>query len=571
LIAIRGPREWLPSLGLGLVLTYLVAVPIALMVLSSVRPGGFPLDGGLTLRHYVAAYGDPGFARLLWTTLEFGVGSTVLGVALGVGLAWLIERTDLPGRRAFRGLVLLPMATPPLLLGIAWAILLSPRNGSVNQMLMGAFGLSRPPFDIYSLPGLIFVQGLSFVPTAYLMVAPAFRNMDPALEEAAMTSGAGTWRLVRRILVPLLWPSILAAAIFLLIVSFVVFDIPGILGTPARILVISSKIYYLVADSPGGIPLYGQVSALGMGFLVLLGGLAWLYSRLTRHAQRYRTVGGKAFRPRRFALGNAKAAAFAAVSLYFLLSVIAPLLALLWMSLMPYQAQISWSTLKLLTFDNHRDFLMNGRVLTATAHSLWIALSAATAVAVLALFVSWLVVRTKAPARGLIDGLAFLPVAIPGVMIGVALVYVYLTLGAVLPIYGTIWIISVAYVTQYLPFGSRTMSGVMLQLHPELEEAGFTSGASRLRVLRRVTAPLVWPAIGAVWIWVAAHAARELSSALMLQGRDNAVVPTLLWDYWSGGEPTRAAVGGIWLTVVLMLAMAAWRVLGRRSALGASD
>jgi len=270
-------------------------------------------------------------------------------------------------------------------------------------------------------------------------------------------------------------------------------------------------------------------------------------------------------------LGKGKAPAFVAVLIYFLLSVIAPLLALLWMSLMPYQAQISWNTLRLLTFDNHRDFLMNGRVLIATAHSLWIALSSATAVAALALLVSWLVVRTKAPARRLIDGLAFLPVAIPGVMIGVALVYVYLTLGAVVPIYGTIWIIAIAYVTQYLPFGSRTMGGVMLQLHPELEEAAFTSGASRLRVLRRVTTPLVWPAVAAVWIWVAAHAARELSSALMLQGRDNAVVPTLLWDYWSGGEPPRAAVGGIWLTVVLMLAMAVWRMLARRSAFGAPD
>ena len=237
--------------------------------------------------------------------------------------------------------------------------------------------------------------------------------------------------------------------------------------------------------------------------------------------------------------------------LYFLLSVVAPLLILLWMSLMPYQTGVSWAALNLLTLDNHLDFLRNARVLTATRNSLVIAVVAATAVASLALLVSWLTARLRVPGRQVIDVLAFIPIAIPGVMIGVALVYVYITLGAVLPIYGTIWIIALAYLTQYLPFGSRAMSGVMMQLHPELEEAGSTSGAGKLRILRRITFPLVWPAVAAVWIWVLAHALRELSSALMLQGRDNAVIPTLLWDYWSGGEPNRTAAGGLWLTIAL--------------------
>jgi iron(III) transport system permease protein len=152
-------------------------------------------------------------------------------------------------------------------------------------------------------------------------------------------------------------------------------------------------------------------------------------------------------------------------------------------------------------------------------------------------------------------------------MIGVALVYVYITLGSVLPIYGTIWIIALAYLTQYLPFGSRAMSGVMMQLHPELEEAGSTSGAGKLRILLRITFPLVWPAVAAVWIWVLAHALRELSSALMLQGRGNAVIPTLLWDYWSGGEPNRTAAGGLWLSFALVLFLVLWRSLSRRAGL----
>jgi iron(III) transport system permease protein len=446
-------------------------------------------------------------------------------------------------------------------------MLLSPRNGVLNQFLTNAFALGKAPFDIYTLPGMVFVQGLALVPTAYLFLAPAFANMDPNLEEAAIASGAGTWTLLRRIMLPILWPAILSAAIFLLIVSLVVFDVPGALGIPARIFVLSSQIYYLVANSPGGIPLYGQVSALAMLFLGILLGLGLAYHRLTRHSQRYRTVTGKGFRPRIFPLGRGRPLAFAALALYFLLSVIAPLLILLWMSLMPYQTGISWAAFDLLTLDNHRDFLRNTRVLTATRNSLVIAVVAATGVSLLSLVVSWLTVRLRVPGRQALDILAFIPIAVPGVMIGVALIYVYIAIGPILPIYGTIWIIAIAYVTQYLPFGSRVTGGVMMQLHPELEEAGATSGAGRLRILRRITLPLIWPAIAAVWIWVLAHALRELSSALFLQGRDNKVIPTLLWDYWSGGEPNRTAAGGLWLTVALVLFLVLWRSLSRRTAL----
>jgi iron(III) transport system permease protein len=559
--------RYLPTLGVGLLLAYLVLLPLALVVLSSFRPGGFPLDPGFTFRNYMTAYGDPGFPALLRTTLKFALGSSSVALVLGLALAWLVERSDLPGREALRGLVLLPMATPPILLAIAWAMLLSPRNGVINQLLMSTFALPQAPLDIYTLPGMVFVQGLALVPTAYLFLSPAFANMDPSLEEAAVVAGGSTFAVIRRVILPILWPPILSAAIFLLIVSLVVFDVPGALGTPARVFVLSSQIYYLIAHSPAGLPLYGQVSALAMLFLVILLALGFAYHHLTRRAQRYRTVTGKGFRPRAFALGRGRPLAIAAIALYFLLSVIAPLLILLWMSLMPYQAGVSWAALELITLDNHLDFLRNTRVLAATRNSLVIAVLAATVVALLSLLISWLTTRLRVPGRQALDVLAFIPIAIPGVMIGVALVYVYITLGAVVPIYGTIWIIAIAYITQYLPFGTRATSGVMMQLHPELEEAAATSGAGRWRILARITFPLVWPAFAAVWIWVLAHALRELSSALLLQGRDNAVIPTLLWDYWSGGEPNRTAAGGLWLTIALVLFLVLWRAVSRRAGL----
>jgi len=559
----RAWARWLPAIGAGAVLAYLVVVPLVLMAVSSLRPGGFPLDQGWTLANYGAIYGAAGFPRLVGTTIAFALGSTAVALVLGIALAWLIERTDLPLRGTIRALVVLPMATPPILLAIGWAMLLSPRTGFFNLLLRDLFGLSQSPFNVFSLGGMIFVEGLSLVPTTFLFLSPAFRNMDPSLEEAAVTSGAGLVMMLRRVLLPLLWPSILAAGAFLLIVCLVVFDIPGTLGMPARIFVLSTQIYYLAVDSPTGVPLYGQVSALAAFFLAALAALGWAYHRLTRQAQRFRTITGKGFRPRLLPLGRWRWAAFAGVSLYFLLAVVAPLAILAWTSLMPYQTRVTWAALDLVTLDNHLDFFANRRVLEAAGHSLAIAVVSATVVALLSVALAWLVVRARIPGARLLDGLAFAPVAMPGVMLGVALVYVYLTLDFGFAVYGTIWIIAIAYVTHYLSFGTRLANGVMVQLHPELEEAGAASGASTLLVLRRITVPLIWPAVVAIWIWVVAHALRELSTALMLQGRGNVVIPTLLWDYWSGGEPNRAAAVGVWLVVALVIFLSLWQGFAR--------
>jgi iron(III) transport system permease protein len=559
-------RDWTrfgPAIAAGFLLAYLIVVPLALMAISSFRPGGFPLDPGWTFANYETVYGAANFPRLVRTTIAFAVGSTLMALTLGIALAWLIERTDLPLRGALRAAVILPMATPPILLAIGWAMLLSPRTGFFNLLLRDWFGLSASPFNVFSLGGMIFVEGLALVPTTFLFLSPAFRNMDPSLEEAAATSGAGPFTMLRRVILPLLWPSILAAGIFLTIVCLVVFDIPGTLGMPARIYVLSTQIYYLAVDSPTGVPLYGQVSALAVFFLVMLALLGWAYHRLTRHAQRFRTVTGKGFRPRLLRLGRWRWVAFAGVVLYFMLAVVAPLAILTWTSLMPYQTRVTWAAVELITLDNHRDFFANRRVLTATANSLTIALVSATAVALLSVGLAWLVARARAPGAKFLDGLAFAPMAMPGVMLGVALVYVYLTLDFGFAIYGTIWIIAIAYVTHYLSFGTRLANGVLIQLHPELEEAGAASGASTWRILRKITVPLIWPAVVGIWIWVVAHALRELSTALMLQGRENVVVPTLLWDYWSGGEPNRAAAVGVWLVIALVVFLSLWQAFAR--------
>jgi len=556
----------LPALVLGLFLAYLVLLPLALVLYTSFKPTGFPLDPGFTLQNYLRTYGDPRFWTLAWNTLGFAIGSTFFALLIGTIIAWLLERTDLPFRGFVRILVILPMATPPVLMAIGWAILLSPRNGYLNDMLIGLLGLESAPFNIYSLGGMIAVEALSLVPSTVLILAPAFRNMDPNLEEAALVAGAGGFLMLRRVVLPLLAPALLSASVFLLIVCFVVFDVPGTLGMPSGIYVLSSRIYYLAVDSPTGIPEYGLISAMAVFFLVLLLALAFGYRRMTRQAGRFVVVTGKGWRARALKLGRWRWPAFLFVCLYFLLAVVAPLAILVLMSLMPFQVRLSGLHAELFTLKNHIEFFGSAFALRAAWHSVLIAVVAASAVAVLSLLVSWVVVRSKAPGRGLIDSLAFLPLAIPGVMIGVALIYVYLMLPWT-RVYGTIWIIAIAYVTLYLSFGSRTTNSVLLQLHADLEDAARTCGAGWTRTMRWVVGPLMLPALVGVWVWVVAHCMRELSSALMLQGNDNKTLPVLLWGYWSGGQPNKAAAVGVWLILALLLVVVIWQALARRGQL----
>ncbi len=553
----------LPVVVVLMILAYLVLVPLGILVVSSLTPSGLPFDPGWTFRNYLTVYGDPDFWMMVWTTIKFAIGSMLGAMLLGVALAWVVERTDLPGKQALRICLTLPMAIPPFLLAIGWILLLSPRIGFINTLIQDLTGLEDFSINIYSLGGMIFVQAISLVPSTFLILCPAFRNMDPSLEEAAMTSGAARGKLFLKIFLPLLAPSLLAASIFMLMVGFLVFDVPGTLGMPVNIFVLSSRIVYLATDTAGGMSAYHIISTIAVFFLVILLLQASLYHRLTRNANRFVTVTGKNFRPRLFKLGGWKWPIMGMVFIYFCLATIIPLGILVWTSLMPWLMPPSLEAVSMASLSNHMAFFTNPLTLRALANSLLIGVAASTVVALLSVLISWIVVRRGGKSGKVVDFLAFLPIAIPGTMIGVALVYVYLNM-PVLNIYGSVWIITIAYITTYIPFGTRSTNSVMMQLHKELEEAARTSGASWFRVMRSVVLPLTLPAALAVWIWVIAHCIRELSSALLLQGGSNQTLPVVLWNFWVGGEPNKAAAVGLWLVVLLFITMLVWQLWGSR-------
>ena len=546
-----GLRRDLPAIVAAIPLVWLVVVPLAILALSAFKPTGFLLDPGFTLEHFVTTYSDPGLWRLIARTLLFACGSAIMALVLGTALAFVVERTDLSGRSALRLALLLPMGVPPFLLAIGWTMLLSPRSGTLNVALMGLFGLSAAPFDIYSMTGMIFVEGLALTPSAFLVIAPALRNFDATLEEAAQMAGAGALATQVRIALPLLAPALAGTFAFLLIVGMMVFDIPGIIGLPARLPVLATHIYDLAHHGPTGIPEYGAMCAVALLTAAALIVLCLGYQRLMASTERFVTVRGKAFRPTPYRLGGAAPCVRALVLLYLVLAVVLPLGALAWTSLLPFMMPASLDAVRKLTLANHAAFLSDPALLRAVANSLVVGVVAATVVAALALGISWVVIRTDARGRRLLDLLAFLPLAMPGMLIGTALIYVYL-LVRVAPVYGSIWIIAIAHITVYLSFASRTLNAALAQLHAELEEAARMSGAGRMAAISRIVVPLALPALGAVWLWVFAHSARELSSALMLQGVDNATVPTLLYSYWTQGQPTRTAAVGVWLAFFMI-------------------
>lgn len=549
------------------VVSYLVVVPLFMLLYASFKSTDDKLPFELTVTtvaNYALVLTSPATLPIFLNTFLFTAGSLAVGLPLAIAMAWLLERTAIPARRWIAALILVPMTIPSLLSAIAWIQLLDPRNGLFNVMLRGALGWSGDtgPFDIYSLYGMCFVQGLRLVPSAYLMIAASFRAMDPSLEEQSAMAGRGITQTTLRITLPIMRPALLAALIYYIIVVIESFDIPGLLGFTARIRVLSTAIYW-ATHSEVGLPDYGLASALGA---IVLGAaliLMWIYQRLTAHQERFATITGKGYRPRRIDLGAWTAPAAGLCILYVAVAVLLPFLMLLWTSVQPFYATPSADSLARASFEGYWKIWQDGSVKRALWNTTVLALATSAATILLALLVSWFVVRRGKAADGLSHYLAtvsFLPQCVPSIVIGLAFIFVYVRFP--LPIYGTLWIIVLAMTTRYLAYGSRTMTSALMQLHGELEEASQMARASWARTLRRITMPLLAPAMINVFFWVAVHAMQELSMALMLYNPNTVVVSTMIWSMWQNGRTADAAVLG-----VILILLSALLLLGGQAVL----
>jgi iron(III) transport system permease protein len=552
--------KWLIIGAAVLIAAWLALVPLVFLVWQSFATPATPEMAALfTFANYANVYTSSETFRLLGNSLSFAGGAAILSLATGTTLAWLNERTNTPFKMLVYALSVVPLVIPGILFVTAWIMLASPKIGVLNLLLQRAFATDHVFFDVYTLPGMMWVDGIQHAPLAFLLMSAAFRSMDPSLEESALMSGASILQVARRVTLRLAFPALAASFLILFVRSIESFENPALLGLPVGIQVFTSSIYEALHAYPSDV---GLASTYAMTLLVITSGGIYWQSRFAQSGSRYATVGGKGYRPRRMDLGRWRYAAGGFLLLYAALVIGLPFLVLVWSSLQRFYAVPSLTALKTVSFDNYRAVMDTPGMGDAVWNSMFLAFATATAVMMLSAIIGWLVLRTRIPGRWLLDNIASLPMVMPGLVIGLGLMVTYLALGGGL--YGTIWILLIAYMTRFLPYGMRFNTASLLQLHKELEESAQLSGASWLTTFRRIVLPLLKPGLIAGWIYIVIVSIRELSSSVLLYSPDSEVVSVVLWEMWQNGQYVQLSALGVMLIAALFVFVLAAQAFGRR-------
>jgi iron(III) transport system permease protein len=528
---------------------YLALIPLGFLLWQSFfTPHTAAKPAVFTLGNYAAAYSSLETAKLFVNSVVFAAGTAAFSLIVGTALAWMNERTNTPFKRLFFSLALVPLIIPGILFTISWIMLASPKIGIFNLLLQSWFGTDYVFFNVYTLAGMIWVDGLHYSPMAFLLMTAAFRSMDPALEESAAMSGANLWQVVRRITLALSWPAIFATLLILFVRAIESFEVPALLGMPGGIFVFTSAIFEAIHRYPSQV---GLAAAYGVTLLAITSVGIYFQSRLSSSGHRYSTVTGKGFRPRRIDLGRWRYLTAAIFIVYFLLIVASPLLVLLWSSVQKYYSVPSVAALQNLTLDPYRFILNHPTFARAIWNSLLLCLGSATIIMLVTSVICWMVVKTKIPGRWLLDNLASLPIVFPGLVLGLSIMVFYLNFN--IGIYGTVWILLLAYVTRFMPYGIRYNTASMIQIHKELEESAAMSGARWGSTFVRVVLPLLKPGLVAGWIYIAIVSLRELSSSILLYSPGTEVVSIMIWELWENGQYVELSALGVMLIVLLFI------------------
>ena len=539
---------------------WLALVPLVFLLWQSfLTPQTAAAPAQLTLDNFREAYLSRDTARLFLNSVQFAVGSAVFALVVGTALAWMNERTNTPCKTLFFALTIIPLVIPGILFTVSWIMLASPKIGLINLALQKLTGTDTVFVDIYTMTGMIWVDGLHYSPMAFLLMSAAFRSMDPSLEESALMSGASVLQIAWRITLKLAWPAALGSLLILFVRSIESFEVPALLGLPVGIHVYTSSIYQAIHQYPSQI---GLAAAYAVTLLLLTSLGIYAQSRLSSQGARFSTVTGKGFRPRTIDLGRWRYVTAAIFILYFVVIVLLPFLVLLWSSLQKFYSAPSLEALGRVSLDSYRAVLDYPQFARSVWNSLVLAVGSAAVIMLVSAVISWIVVRTKMPGRWLLDNLASLPLVFPGLVLGLAIMicYLYVDIG----VYGTLWIMFIAYVTRFLPYGMRYSSTSMLQIHKELEESAALSGASWGMTFRRIILPLLKPGLLAGFIYVVIVSIRELSSSILLYSPGTEVVSIMIWELWQNGQYVELSALGVMLIVALFFLVMLAQLVGKR-------
>jgi iron(III) transport system permease protein len=554
LAAMKPRLNWqtIVSVGVMLVVAFLVVLPMIFLVEESLNTGdpmAFPPQE-YGLRNYIAMF-DEDF-NVLVNTVVIALMATVMAILIGFTLAWILTRTNVPGRDKLERLLELPYYMTPLVGALAWSIIAGPKSGFINQ-LWKAGGHSGDLVDIYSHFGIAWIMALFEGTVAFVMIAASMKSMDPALEESARVMGASKLRTMLTVTLPLVMPGVLGATLFVFAEMLGSFAAALVIGIPARIYVITTAIWDSTLSYP---PDYGRASAMGLAlFVVMFGTLTFYRWRINKGS--FTTITGKAFRPRPMDMGRLAWLFFGVCCLYILVSVILPLAALIFTSLERF-ATVILSQAEF-TLANYQTALSLGPVRIALANSLMLGFGVATVGVVLMAFLVWIIYRSRIVGRGVIEYLVMFPQAVPRLVFGLALLWAWINMPV--SIYGTLWLLAIAYLTVMLPLGVRTLAGVVLQIDKSLEECARVCGASWLYQMRTVTLPLLKPGILAAWLLIFMACVRELGVSVFLMGPNAKVIaPSIVAAFASSGTELTAAMALIQTGTVIVALMILFRL-----------
>lgn len=567
--AVRMVRENAVAIFVAVLLLWLIGGPLWFLIRMSLADGTPADPGAWTVRNYAALFDEPRTWPAVLNTLYYSVGVSAISLTVAITAAWLVERTDMPGRNAAWVAMLAPLAIPGILASMAWILMLSPGSGALNVLIRGGFDTflgidlgDRGPFDIFSLPGMIFVEGMRGTTTVFLLIVGAFRLMDPAMEDAAALSGARPLQTLRKVTLPLMFPALLAAGIFAFLGNLQDFETPLLLGLPAGIYILPTLIYFIAYQSP--LPSWGMATAYASLFMLVMAALTyWYYKAVIVQRRKFATVGGKSYRPQRIPLKRWRYPALCLFIVFFMLSVGLPLLMLMWASLIEGgYAPPSREALSRVGLGNYIEFVNDRQTMSAFWRSTMLAVVTATIGMAVAVSVSWAVVRLRVRGGLLMDAMAFAPNAIPTICIGLGLVVLYLNpVMSWTGLYGSFALLAIGLVVNYLAFSTRLSNGAMAQLSAELEEQAWVAGRGKFTTLVRVTVPLVMPTMIAGWVWVAAHAFRNLTIPLVLGTGRTPLLSVRLYRVWElENDLTYAAT----IAIVFMLVIVIGTIGARR-------
>ena len=532
---------------------FLTVCPVVMLILGSFSEG-LSAFGSFTLSKYVKAYTDPAFADILVNTVVFTVGSAAVATVLALFLAYLNTRTNIPFKFLFRIISIIPMMVPHILFAVSWVLLLNPSNGMINLFLRQVFGLEGAALNIYTMRGMILVEGLLDLPIAYLVIAPAMSAFDVSLEESSKVCGASNLRTLTRVTLPVLRPAILAAATLVIVRSLASFAVPSVIGMPGRIYVLATHIYRVVAT--GFATDYGLAAAVGMSALAASITLVFLYRRLTREGEKYVTISSRGYRPTMIDLKGARYPLFGIVALLSFVLIVLPVLVLIYTSAVPYSMVPSAKAFAMMSWKHWLAVLKDPISLLSLKNSLYLGVGGATLGIVLSFFVSYVIVKVRTKASGILESLSFLSFSFPGIVVGIGFMWFFVRT----PLYATIWALLIGYIATYLPYGIRPLTSAFVQIHSNLEESSRVSGGGAFYTMRRIVIPLLVPGIVSGWILMATMFVRELSLSVVLSRPGTEVLAVQILRFAEDGLWGRLSALGILMILIstTLVIIASW-------------